>query len=242
MQLYPAIDIRNGKCVRLLQGDKDRETIYSADPVSIAQRWQSQGATFLHIVDLDGAFTGHSLNEASITGILQNIHIPVQLGGGIRTIGDINRWLSLGVARVIIGTAAVQNPDMVHQAINRWDSDHIMVGIDARDGEVAVNGWETGSACTVDEVALRMKDAGVTRIVFTDIARDGMMTGPNIASTSALARSSGLQIIASGGVSSMNDLASIEAISSEGIDGAIIGKALYEGVIDLSEAVTIFQT
>jgi phosphoribosylformimino-5-aminoimidazole carboxamide ribotide isomerase len=242
MQLYPAIDIRNGKCVRLLQGDKDRETIYSADPVSIAKRWQSQGATFLHIVDLDGAFTGHSLNEASITGILQNIHIPVQLGGGIRTIGDINRWLSLGVARVIIGTAAVQNPDMVHQAINRWDSDHIMVGIDARDGEVVVKGWETGSACTVDEVALSMKDAGVTRIVFTDIARDGMMTGPNIASTSALARSSGLQIIASGGVSSMNDLTSIEAISSEGIDGAIIGKALYEGVIDLSEAVTIFQT
>ncbi len=242
MQIYPAIDIRNGRCVRLLQGNKEQEAIYGDDPAAMARRWQSQGATYLHVVDLDGAFTGHPQNEGGITGILKQVGIPVQLGGGIRSIGDITRWLSLGIDRVIIGTAAIQDPGLVRQAIDRWGPEHIVVGIDARDGAVAVEGWESGSSHTAEEVAMSMKDAGVSTIVFTDIDRDGMMTGPNVDSTCALARTSGLQVIASGGVSSMDDLTSIAAVTSEGIEGAIIGKALYEGVINLSEAVAKFQT
>lgn len=241
MVIYPAIDIRGGRCVRLLQGRKDRETVYGDDPAGMALRWQDLGATYIHVVDLDGAFTGNTQNEASIIRILNTVTAPIQLGGGIRTLGDIHRLLSLGVARVIIGTAAVTDPDLVTAAIERWGPEHIVIGIDARDGNVAVRGWEAGSSLTALDVARQVKTAGVERVVYTDIARDGMMTGPNVEATRRLSRESGLQAIASGGVSSMDDLVTVAAASDDGIDGVIVGKALYEGTVDLAEAIERFQ-
>lgn len=241
MLIFPAIDIRNGKCVRLVQGRRDRETVYGDDPASVARRWQAAGAQYLHIVDLDGAFSGNPLNEASVIAILNAVSIPVQLGGGIRTIGDIQRLLSLGVSRIIIGTAAIADPDMVLRAVERWGPEHVIVGIDARDGEAAVRGWEAGSAQSTEEVARRVRQAGITRIVYTDISRDGMMTGPNIEATRRLARDTGLRVIASGGVSGMDDLAAAAAAAPDGVEGIIVGKALYEGTVDLAEAIRRFQ-
>ena len=241
MQLYPAIDLRDGKCVRLLQGRRDQETVYGDDPAGVARRWQAAGARFLHVVDLDGAFSGNPLNEQSVLSILHAVTIPIQLGGGIRSTGDIARLLSLGVSRVILGTVAISDPDLVAHAVSRWGADRIVVGIDARDGEVAVRGWESGSAQTAQIVALRVKLAGVTRVVYTDISRDGMMGGPNIEATRRLARETGLSVIASGGVASMDDLLAVAAAETDGVEGVIIGKALYEGAIDLTEAVQRFH-
>lgn len=241
MQLYPAIDIKAGRCVRLLQGRANQETVYGDDPAAMALRWKAAGATYLHVVDLDGAFSGNPQNVDGIKRILKKVDIPLQLGGGIRTMEDIDRWLTAGITRVIIGTAAVKNPTLVGIAVDKYGPEKIMVGIDARDGLVAVDGWESGSAETAVRVALTMKKAGVTHVVYTDIARDGMMTGPNVEATRSLAIESGLSVIASGGVSSMDDLAAVSAMVNDGIDGAIIGKAIYEGVIDLSEAIARFQ-
>lgn len=241
MQLYPAIDLRGGKCVRLLQGRRDQETVYGDDPAGVASRWQAAGARFLHVVDLDGAFSGNPLNEMSVLSILHTVNIPIQLGGGIRSADTIGRLLSLGVSRVILGTVAISDPDLVSRAVSRWGADRIIVGIDARDGEVAVRGWESGSAQAASAVALRVKQAGITRIVYTDISRDGMMTGPNIAATRRLAQETGLSVIASGGVATMDDLIAVAAAEIDGVEGVIIGKALYEGAIDLAEAVQRFH-
>jgi phosphoribosylformimino-5-aminoimidazole carboxamide ribotide isomerase len=237
MIIYPAVDIRGGRCVRLLQGRKDRETVYGDDPAAVARRWQDQGAVYIHVVDLDGAFTGNTKNEESVVRILNTVTIPIQLGGGVRSLEDMDRLLSHGVARVIIGTTAVTRPDIVTAAVDRWGAERIVVGIDARNGAVAVHGWAAESALSALDVARHVKIAGVERIVYTDIARDGMMTGPNVEATRRLARESGLRVIASGGVSSMDDLDVLAAASVDGVDGVIVGKALYEGTVDLAEAI-----
>lgn len=241
MLILPAIDLRGGRCVRLIQGRKDRETVYDDDPARVAHRWVEQGASFLHVVDLDGAFTGGSQNLDVVVRILQTVSVPVQLGGGIRSLHDIEHVLTLGVERVIIGTAAVTAPDIVAEAVNRWGAARLVVGIDARDGQVAVRGWEDGSSLTATEVARRVKRVGVERVVYTDIARDGMLVGPNVEATRRLAVESGLRVIASGGVSSMDDLHHLAKLGSDGVEGVIIGKALYEGTIDLKAAIQQFQ-
>ncbi len=238
MQLYPAIDIKGGRCVRLTQGQFDRVKVYSNDPAEIARLWVSQGASFLHLVDLDGALAGHSVNEAAIRGVVETAGVPVQLGGGIRDRETVQEMLKMGVARVIIGTKAAERPAFIRELIEEFGPDHIVVGVDARDGRVAVEGWERVSALTAGELCMQMKAYGVRHIVYTDISRDGMLTGPNVAATRALTEETGLDIIASGGVSSMEDL---RELYKNGIQGAVIGKALYEKRIDFREAAEEFS-
>ena len=239
MQILPAIDLKNGKCVRLLQGKKDRETIYSDDPARMALRWQNEGASYLHLVDLDGAFEGTSRNVEAIRSIVEATDIPAELGGGIRDMGAITRLLSLGLDRVILGTAAITEPELVRKAIERFGPQKIVVGIDASKGQVAVKGWEEISEVPALELTLKMKGLGVERIIYTDISKDGMMVGPNIAATKQLAQKSGLKVIASGGISTLEDVQQVAALEPFGIDGMIIGKALYEGAINLKEALTL---
>ena len=242
LQLYPAIDIRQGRCVRLLQGRQDRETVYSPTPEEVALRWKSEGATYLHVVDLDGAFSGNADNASSVVRILERIDIPVQLGGGIRTPAAVEQWLALGVRRVIIGTAAVENPDMVRRMVDRWGPERVVVGIDAKEGRVAVNGWTSGASCSSLELATVMGEAGIRRIIYTEIDRDGTMNGLDTGSTARLARDSGLRVIASGGVASLDDLERASKAVDDGLEGVVLGKSLYEGAIDLSEAVDKYQT
>jgi phosphoribosylformimino-5-aminoimidazole carboxamide ribotide isomerase len=239
MQILPAIDLKNGKCVRLLQGKKDRETVYSDDPARMALRWQGEGAGYLHLVDLDGAFEGQSKNVGAIRAIVEAINIPAELGGGIRTMGTITRLLSLGLDRVIFGTVAITEPNLVRRAVERFGPQKIVVGIDAKNGDVAVKGWEEISEVPALELALKMKGLGVERIIYTDISKDGMMVGPNVAATKQLAQQSGLKVIASGGISSLKDVQHVAALEPFGIDGMIIGKALYEGAIGLREALAL---
>ncbi len=239
MQILPAIDLKNGMCVRLLQGKKDRETIYSDDPARMALRWQGEGADYLHLVDLDGAFEGTSKNVEAIRSIVEATNIPAELGGGIRDMGAITKLLSLGLDRVILGTVAVTDPDLVRGAIERFGPQKIVVGIDASKGNVAVKGWEEISEVPALELTLKMKKFGVERIIYTDISKDGMMVGPNIAATKQLAQQSGLKVIASGGVSTLEDVRNVAALEPFGIDGMIIGKALYEGAINLKEALAL---
>ena len=238
MILYPAIDIRNGQCVRLRQGQFHDAEVYSHSPVKIAKLWESQGASHIHIVDLDGALAGRSMNEDVIRDIVSSVNIPVQTGGGIRTIKDIETKLSLGVSRVIIGTKAVENPQFVKEAIACFGPDRIVVGIDAKQGMVAIQGWEKVSNYKAVSLALEMKEYGVKTIVYTDITRDGMLLGPNIEHTEEIVRITGLSVIASGGVASMKDLESVYQIP---VAGVIIGKALYENRIDLCEAIAKFE-
>ena len=234
MHLYPAIDIKEGRCVRLCQGRFDQVRIYSDSPAAIARLWEEQGASYLHLVDLDGALKGRSVNAACIREIVQSVSIPVQLGGGIRSLADMEEALALGVARAIIGTKAVEEPQLLQEAVRRFGAEAVAAGIDAKDGRVAVHGWEQVSERTASELALQMKEMGVRTIIYTDIARDGMLNGPNIAATKALSKATGLHIIASGGVSGADDL---RRLRDAGIYGAIIGKALYEKRIDLAQAV-----
>ncbi len=238
MILYPAIDIRNGQCVRLRQGQFHDAEVYSHSPVKIAKLWEAQGASHIHIVDLDGALAGRSMNEDVIRDIVSSVGIPVQTGGGIRTIKDIETKLSLGVSRVIIGTKAVENPQFVKEAIACFGPDRIVVGIDAKQGMVAIQGWEKVSNYKAVSLALEMKEYGVKTIVYTDITRDGMLQGPNIEHTKEIVRITGLSVIASGGVASMKDLESVYQIP---VAGVIIGKALYENRIDLCEAIAKFE-
>lgn len=239
MQLYPAIDIKNGQCVRLTQGLFDHVTVYSSTPLEVAQAWESKGATFLHLVDLDGALAGQSVNAPVIEQIVRSVHIPVQIGGGIRSREAVQSMVNLGVRRVIIGTKAVEEPEMIRGLVSEFGADRIVVGVDAKDGMAAVQGWEKTSPFSALDLCLRMKEYGVQHIVYTDISKDGMLAGPNVAHTKKLTRETGMDIIASGGVSSLEDL---QCLYDEGIRGAIIGKALYEKRIDLKEAVCRFQT
>ncbi|RGY99391.1 1-(5-phosphoribosyl)-5-[(5-phosphoribosylamino)methylideneamino]imidazole-4-carboxamide isomerase [Clostridium sp. AM58-1XD] len=238
MQLYPAIDIKNGKCVRLTQGLFDNVTVYSDNPSDMANLWKEQGASFLHLVDLDGALAGRSVNEEVIRGIVESTGLPVEIGGGIRTRDAVKNMLELGVFRVIIGTRAVERPEFMKELTEEFGPDRIVAGVDARNGMVAIEGWEKISTISAVDLCLKMKDFGVEHIVYTDISRDGMLTGPNVEATRMLTEKTGLDIIASGGVSSMEDLS---ALSLAGIRGAIIGKALYEKRIDLREAVRLFE-
>ncbi|MCC8024227.1 MAG: 1-(5-phosphoribosyl)-5-[(5-phosphoribosylamino)methylideneamino]imidazole-4-carboxamide isomerase [Clostridium sp.] len=238
MQLYPAIDLKNGQCVRLRQGEFNNITVYSETPDKVAAYWEEQGATFLHLVDLDGALAGHSVNEGVIRKIAQTVSIPIEIGGGIRTEESIANMLDLGVKRVIIGTKAVERPEFLMEMAGKFGADAIVAGVDAKNGMVAVEGWEKVSALRASELCLTMKQLGVKHIVYTDISRDGMLTGPNVEATRKLTEETGLDVIASGGVSSMEDL---EALYNAGISGAIIGKALYENRINLRKAVEQFE-
>lgn len=238
MQLYPAIDMKGGKCVRLTKGDFGQEKVYSDTPADMAKLWVSQGADFLHLVDLDGALAGHSVNEAAIRAIAeQTTGVRLQLGGGIRTRENVKSMLDLGIGRCIIGTRAAQHPEFIRELVEEFGPEQIVVGIDARDGMVATEGWEKTSSLPALELCLKMKEFGARHIVYTDISRDGTLTGPNVSFTKMLTDKTGLDIIASGGVSSMEDL---EVLSECGIQGVIMGKALYEKKISLPEAVARF--
>lgn len=236
MIIYPAIDLKDGQCVRLVQGRAENKTIYSDSPADVAKNFQEQGAGWLHIVDLDGAFSGAPRNTAVIKAIAANINIPFQVGGGLRRREDVETILNTGARRVIIGSRAVSSPDFVKDLIRNFGPERIVLGLDARDGMVAVEGWVQTSQLSALDFGKQMKDLGVKRAVFTDVSRDGLLQGPNLASIEAMARNTGLEIIASGGVSSREDIRSLKRIENLGISGAIIGKAIYEGKITLAEA------
>jgi len=233
--MIPAIDLKNGRCVRLLQGEAAAETVYSNDPAAMARSFEDAGAKRLHLVDLDGAFQGKGANLASIRAILKNISIPVQLGGGLRNAENIEQMFELGVSSVIVGTMAVKNPDVLEEVIQRFSGEQVILGIDARDRKVSIEGWQEGTEIDDVEFALRWKKLGIQRIVFTDIARDGMLTGPNLEALGDFARRTGLKIVASGGVSSMEDLELLKTLEEDGVDQVISGKAIYEGKLDLKE-------
>ncbi|MCL0049705.1 1-(5-phosphoribosyl)-5-[(5-phosphoribosylamino)methylideneamino]imidazole-4-carboxamide isomerase [Peptococcaceae bacterium] len=236
MIIFPAIDLKDGKCVRLVEGKLDKKTIYSDKPEEAALHWQSLGAEYLHIVDLDGAFEGVPKNLSVIEKILAVIKIPVQIGGGIRTLDTVKLLLDLGIKRVILGTAAVSEPNLVKEAVEKFGSDRIVLGIDARNGRVAVKGWAEESDIDAKELALNMKKIGIERIVFTDIKRDGTLKGPNIKATKEMALATRLKVIASGGVSSIDDLKKLKEIEQYGVEGVIVGQALYKRAIDLKKA------
>ncbi len=238
MQLYPAIDMKNGQCVRLRQGAFKDITIYSDAPEKVAAHWQEKGASFLHLVDLDGALAGYSVNEEVIRRIADTVSIPIEIGGGIRSKEAVERMLDLGVRRVIIGTKAAEHPEFLRDMVRTFGEEAIVAGVDAKDGMAAVEGWEKVSSLTASDLCLTMKEYGVRHIVYTDISRDGMLSGPNVEATRKLTEETGLDIIASGGVSCMEDL---KCLHEAGIRGAIIGKALYENRIDLAEAVRLYE-
>ena len=238
MLIFPAIDIRGGKCVRLLKGDFAQETVFSDDPVAMARKWQQQGAQFLHLVDLDGALAGKSQNLATVRAILAVVTIPVELGGGIRTMANIDEVLALGVRRVILGSVAVHDPDLVKAACAKYGN-RVVVGIDAKDGIVAVDGWGVSGNVQVGSLAKAMAEAGVRTIIYTDIARDGTLEGVNVEATARLARESGIQIVASGGVKSVEDIRALKPYEKDGIEGVIVGKSIYMGTLDLQEAIEI---
>lgn len=234
MYVIPAIDLKDGLCVRLLQGRKEDATVYSDDPVATALKWESAGAGLLHIVDLDGAFTGRQKNFDGIRSIRQAVRMTIEVGGGIRDMETIDQLIALGVDRVILGTIAVENPDLVKRACSSHPG-RIIAGIDAKNGFVAVKGWVETTGVKATELAVTMEGGGVAGIIYTDVARDGMMTGPNIEQTREMVKAVSIPVIASGGVSSLDDIRRLTEI--DGLWGAITGKALYSGAIDLAEAI-----
>ena len=238
MLVIPAIDLKEGKCVRLEQGEMHRDTVFSDNPAEQAVKWQQAGAELLHLVDLDGAFAGQPKNRDAIASIIKAVSIPCQLGGGIRDIATIEAYLSLGLSRVIIGTAALRNPELVVEACGKFPG-RIVVGIDAKSGLVAVQGWAELTDITAVELARKFENCGVSAIIYTDISRDGMMSGPNIDATRALAEAISIPVIASGGVSSLKDIENLMAIEKSGVTGAITGKAIYTGAINLNEAIAL---
>ena len=240
MIIFPAIDIRGGKCVRLEEGRFDKETIFAENPVEAARRWVEAGSKWLHIVDLDGARAGKPVNLKVVEEIAGTFDVRCQLGGGIRTAANVGEVLAAGVQRVILGSVAVKSPELVRQVCADY-GERIVIGIDARGGEVAVEGWEKSGLVQVEELVLRMKEAGASRIIYTDISRDGMLTGVNVAATLQLADKSGLKIIASGGVRGMEDIQALQPLTEHGVEGVIIGKALYTGVISLKDALRVAQ-
>lgn len=240
MILYPAIDLKDGNCVRLYKGEMDQATVFNDNPAAQALEFQNAGCEWLHLVDLNGAFAGAPVNDSPVEAILAACTVPAQLGGGIRDIATIERWLSKGLARVILGTVALRNPDLVREAARLFPH-QVAVGIDARSGKVAVEGWaETSDVMAVD-LAHSFEDAGVAAIIYTDIDRDGAMQGPNIEATAALANAVSIPVIASGGVSSMADLQALKDCGAP-LNGAISGRALYDGAIDVAAAVRLLKT
>ena len=242
MIVYPAIDLRGGRCVSLEQGDLRAETVFADDPVEMAVRWSAEGAQWLHVVNLDGALgrSGKS-NLRAVERILAAVTLPVQFGGGLRSVEDVDRLLDMGVNRVILGTVAVQSPEVVEESLVRHGADRVSVAIDARAGRVAIRGWEHTSLTEALELARQMRARGLKRVVYTDIERDGMLTGVNVEETARLARLSRLKVIASGGVASLEDIRRLREHVQDGIEGVIIGMALYRGAIRLPEALKAAQ-
>lgn len=238
--LFPAIDLKNGQCVRLEQGDMARATVFNLNPAAQAQSFAEQGFEYLHVVDLDGAFAGKPVNAEAVEAMLKTIKIPVQLGGGIRDLKTVEAWLEKGITRVIIGTAAVRDPELVKQAAKRFPG-RVAVGLDARDGKVAVEGWAETSEVTVLEIAKRFEDAGVAAIIFTDIARDGLLKGLNLDATIALADAISIPVIASGGLASIEDVKAMLTPRAKKLAGAIAGRALYDGRLDPAAALTLIR-
>lgn len=241
MILFPAIDLKGGQCVRLVKGDMTQATVFNTDPADQARQFAAAGAEWLHLVDLDGAFAGKAVNAAAVDRILGTVDIPVQLGGGIREMAHIETWLDKGIARIILGTAALKNPDLVRKACKRFPN-QIVIGIDAKGGKVAVEGWAETSELTAHDLALRFEDAGVAAIIYTDIDRDGLLQGVNVTATAELAAALSIPVIASGGVSSIDDIDALIAAQPQsrkkagGIIGIISGRAIYDGRLDLKEA------
>ena len=234
MEVIPAIDLRGGRCVRLYQGDFGRESVFSEDPLAVARQWQQQGATRLHLVDLDGAAQGNPVNLDIIAAIVAQSEIPVQVGGGVRSSATAEKLLSLGVERVVIGTAAVRNPDLVRQLCQGGGSPRVVVAVDARDGLVAVQGWLEETSVTAVELGQRMAELGVARLLYTDISRDGTLSEPNFSANAQLVESTGLAILASGGVASLDHITELARIGAEGV---IVGRALYTGDLELPAAI-----
>ncbi len=241
MILFPAIDLKNGQCVRLEQGDMARATVFNLDPAAQAKAFEQQGFKYLHVVDLDGAFAGKPVNAAAVESMLATIRMPVQLGGGIRDLATIEAWLAKGIARVIIGTAAVRDPALVKEAARTFPG-RVAVGLDARDGNVAVEGWAESSSITALEIALRFEDAGVAAIIFTDIARDGLLKGINWDATIDLAEAISIPVIASGGLASIADIETLVSPRAKKLEGAIAGRALYDGRVDPAEALALIAS
>jgi len=235
MILFPAIDLKEGRCVRLWQGDMERATVFADDPAAKAREFAELGFEWLHVVDLDGAFAGHPVNTAAVESILAVDGVSVQLGGGIRDLDRIGHWLERGVSRVVLGTVALTNPALVREASRNFP-ERVAVGIDARDGMVAVAGWADQSTVPAQDLALRFEDAGVAAIVYTDIGRDGTLAGVNVAATAALAAALTTPVIASGGVASLADIEALKAIESSGVCGVIAGRAIYDGRLDPAAA------
>lgn len=240
MILFPAIDLKNGECVRLEQGDMARATVFNLDPAAQAKTFETQGFEYLHVVDLDGAFAGKPVNAQAVEAMLRSVKFPVQLGGGIRDLATIEAWLSKGIRRVIIGTAAVRDPALVKEAAKKFPG-QVAVGLDARDGKVAVEGWAETSTVTVLDIAQRFEDAGVAAIIFTDIARDGLLKGLNLEATIALAEAISIPVIASGGLASIDDVKALLTPRAKKLEGAISGRALYDGRIDPAEALALIK-
>lgn len=238
MLILPAIDLREGRCVRLYQGRPEAETIYSTDPVAVARGWEARGARWLHVVDLDGAFAGRPRNMEIIAAIIKGVRIPVQVGGGIRTMKSLKALFAAGAARAVLGTVAITNPELVGEAVALF-GERVVVGIDSREGRVAVEGW----AATVEEEVVafagRIAAQGVKRAVFTDISRDGTLQGPNLAAIRDMAKMSGLKVIASGGIASLDDIRALRSLEKDGVEGAILGRALYNGNFTLEEALAV---
>ena len=240
MILYPAIDLKDGNAVRLVHGDMDQETVFNENPAAQAMEFVKAGCEWLHLVDLNGAFAGEPVNAAPVEEILKQCKVPAQLGGGIRDMATIERWLDKGLQRVILGTIAVENPDLVREAARAFPG-HVAVGIDARNGRVATKGWAEETDVMVTDLAKSFEDAGVAAIIYTDIMRDGAMKGPNVEATADLARAVSIPVIASGGVSSLADLIALRNCGAS-LNGAISGRALYDGALDLKEALSALKT
>ena len=238
MIIFPAVDMRGGRCVRLLQGQAEQETVYDQDPLAVALRWQKEGASWLHLIDLDGAFASGNENRTIAKHIFKALQIPVQFGGGIREMKDVEECLAAGAARVILGTAAVRDPELLAAVVQRY-KDQIVVGVDVRNGKVATQGWNQVERLEVGSFLNTLREVGVERVIHTDISRDGMLVGPNLDATRQLAEESRLKIIASGGVSCLEDLQHIRSLEPCGVEGVVVGKALYERRFSLAEALAL---
>lgn len=241
MLILPAIDIREGKCVRLTQGDFQREVVYSNFPEEQALKWQEMGAKFLHVVDLDGALSGSPTNIFAVKKILDVVEIPIEVGGGIRTMNDMENLLDMGVERIILGSVAVEDPELLREAAREFGGEKVVVGIDARNGIVAVHGWGDSGYMQAEDLAMQIGDFGISTIIYTDIARDGMMNGVDAEKFADVARKSGIAIIASGGVGSLDDIRALKKFEEDGVVGVIVGKAIYENKINLAEAIEIAE-